>query len=784
MRAWKIVTAVGIILIVGYFLLPNVTSQDVEYSIIGAASVGLILLGVHLYTPKNRFAWFCIAAAGAFFTLGDDVYSFYSIILHLNVPFPSYADALYLSGYPFLFIGVLSLARSTNYFSQREDTADAAIVSLGVLAISWHFLMNTYFNNLTVSTFGLFVNMAYPVMDIALVFILFRTMFFRPSSSPSHRLLAAAMSVMFVADFTYDLLVSHGSYVTGNAVDGLFLFEYVLIAAAALHPSIGDRRYEMVPAKTADEQTKAGNRIRVPMLIATAFISPAILVIATSLQVSVNVIALGIICIIVFAIIFLRLSWLIQRIGAQSLRLTKNIQDLELLQLQRDELEANSRHQALHDPLTGLANRTLFEDRLLHAQEIANRSGGMSAVLLLDLDDFNGVNDTFGHTIGDQLLVGVARRLEGVTRSSDVLCRLGGDEFLYLAESITSVGESEDVAKRLLGEFLEPFVIDTVRLEQHVSIGITVFDADAPNRGNVLQEAEVALYQAKRARKGNYVVFSPDMQESAVGRFTLVQELRDALRVGDVSMYYQPILELGTSEVVGFEALMRWHHPQRGSVSPSVFIPLAEQSDLIINLGTFALREAATAANSWQPTGNRGRLPYVAVNFSAHQFHQPDIVSVIEDALHQTGLAPERLIIEITESAALLDVTETVKVIGELEKLGIGFALDDFGTGYSSLSYLVLLHPQIIKVDQSFVSPLHESARNDALLEEIISLGQRLGITVLAEGIETEGQFARLRQLGCELGQGFLFSPAVPADHVASLLERSLAVPGEPLSEN
>jgi multisubunit Na+/H+ antiporter MnhG subunit len=168
MRAWKIVTAVGIILIVGYFHLPNVTSQDVEYSIIGAASVGLILLGVHLYTPKNRFAWFCIAAAGAFFTLGDDVYSFYSIILHLNVPFPSYADALYLSGYPFLFIGVLSLARSTNYFSQREDTADAAIVSLGVLAISWHFLMNTYFNNLTVSTFGLFVNMAYPVMDIGL----------------------------------------------------------------------------------------------------------------------------------------------------------------------------------------------------------------------------------------------------------------------------------------------------------------------------------------------------------------------------------------------------------------------------------------------------------------------------------------------------------------------------------------------------------------------------------------------------------------------------------------
>ncbi|NNN08276.1 MAG: bifunctional diguanylate cyclase/phosphodiesterase [Acidimicrobiaceae bacterium] len=770
---WKIVLAGGSVLIVGYFFLPNANSQNVVYGFVGMASVGAILLGVHLNAPKNRVAWYCVVMAGVLFTLGDDVYSVYGRNLHLNVRFPSSADALYLAAYPFLFYGVLSLTRSVNDVSQREDTADAAIIALGGLSLSWQFLINNYFNGPTVSMFGSLVNSVYPVMDIALIFILFRALFFVKSSSPCQRLVAMAVSVMFVADFIYDLLVLHGSYATGNAVDGLFLLEYVLIAAAALHPSMSAPLYKIPRTNPVGQSGRFGSRIRAPFVIVAGFVAPSILVISSSLHESVNVVALGIICIIVFAIIFLRLSWLIQRIVAQSFQLSDNLRDLELLQLQREKLESNLSYQALHDPLTGLANRTLFEDRLEHAQERAIRAGEMGAVLLLDLDDFKGVNDAFGHLVGDQLLVSIASRLEGVTRSSDMICRPGGDEFLYLAEGIADVGEAEAVAKRLLNQFIEPFVINSVRFDQHVSIGITVFDADLTKDRNFVQEADVALYQAKSWRRGNHVVFSPTMQESAVNRFTLVQELRDALRVGDVSMHYQPIVEIGTSEIVGFEALMRWQHPQRGMVPPDVFIPLAEQSDLIIALGEFALREALTAAKSWPPSGRHARLPYVAVNFSAQQFHQPDVVGTIEDALRLVGIVPNRLVIEITESVALLDVSETVKVLGDLARLGIGIALDDFGTGYSSLSYLVMLHPQIIKIDRSFVSPSRESTTNDVLLEEIIKLGQRLGITLLAEGIETEGQLARLRELGCELGQGFLFSPAVPADHVTNLLVES-----------
>lgn len=775
-QAWKYITLGGTALSVGYFVLPNANSQTVDYTFLGTASVAFILIGVHLHHPKNRFGWYCVAAAGAFFTLGDDAYTVYSNVLHIDVPFPSYADALYLSGYPFLFLGVFSLTRGAGSSSQREDTADAAIVALGAVAISWHFLMNSYVHNSTLTTFGLLVNMAYPIMDVALVFIVFRTLLFRKSQSPSHRLLAAAMSVMFVADFTYDLLVLHGSYTSGNAVDGLFLLEYVLIAAAALHPSIADARFEAESISVEGERPVASDRLRMSILLFSGSIAPTILVVTSALGVSVSVVALGIIAVLVWAIIMLRLNWLVERMRTQSFRLVENFQELEASYLHREELEANLRYQALHDPLTGLANRALFEDRLLQAHERFLRSGGMGAVLLLGLDDFKGVNDTFGHLIGDQLLVGIAHRLEAVTRSSDTLCRLGGDEFLYLAEGLGSVSEAEDVARRLLNVLVDPFTVESVRLEQRVSIGLTICDATTSSERNSVQEADVALYEAKRERRGRYVVFAPSMKERAIGRFTLVQELRDALRAGEITMHYQPIVDLATREVVGLEALMRWFHAERGWVPPSLFIPLAEQSDLIIALGTFALRESIIAAKSWKPVGDHMNLPFVTVNFSAHQFHTPDIVTIIKDALHDGELEPERLIIEMTETAALLDIAETMKVVESLSELGVGIAIDDFGTGFSSLSYLVLLHPKIIKIDRTFVSPPHESARNDTLLAEIIKLGRGLNMTVLAEGIETQGQFVGLRQMGCELGQGFLFSRAVPADEVAELIRHPLGI--------
>jgi diguanylate cyclase (GGDEF)-like protein/PAS domain S-box-containing protein len=432
-------------------------------------------------------------------------------------------------------------------------------------------------------------------------------------------------------------------------------------------------------------------------------------------------------------------------------------------------------HQALHDPLTGLANRALFEDRLSQAYARIVRQGGFGAVLLLDLDDFKGVNDAYGHLVGDQLLVGIARRLELVTRSTDTLCRFGGDEFLYLAEELASPAEADDVANRLLEVLTEPFSFNGIDLEQHASIGIVVCDGTNTNPDECVQEAAVALYEAKHLRRGRHLVFNPSMRQEAVSRFSLVQEFHHSLQAGEISMHYQPIVDLTTTEVVGFESLMRWRHPEQGWIPPNVFIPLAEQSELILELGSFAMREAVAAASSWETTGAQTSRPYVTVNLSAHQFHDPGLISTIERELAASGLAPERLIIEITESVALLDATETMDTLSELNRIGIGIALDDFGTGYSSLSYIALLLPKIIKIDRSFVSPKQESIRNSTLLEAIVSLGRNLNTTVLGEGIETQQQFEHLRDLGCQLGQGYLFSPAVPASDVAMILNR---VPG------
>jgi Amt family ammonium transporter len=436
-------------------------------------------------------------------------------------------------------------------------------------------------------------------------------------------------------------------------------------------------------------------------------------------------------------------------------------------------LSAQLSHQALHDPLTGLANRALLDDRLSHAHARIVRQGGHGALLLLDLDDFKGVNDTYGHLVGDQLLEAVARRLEAVTRETDTLCRFGGDEFLYLAEGISGPAEAEMIAERFLRSLDEPFVVGDLSLKQRASLGIVVWDATHNEVSDVVRDADVALYEAKRLGKGRYFNYIPGMHHQAINRFSLVQELRQAVASHDLAMHYQPIVRLSTNEVVGFEALMRWNHAERGFVPPGVFIPLAEQSDLILELGAFALHESIVAAGEWGRAKGSLSEPYVTVNLSARQFHDPGLLASVKRELDECDLPADRLIIEITEGVALMEVADTLAMIEQLTDLGIGVALDDFGTGFSSLSYLALLNPMIIKIDQSFVRPIIETKHSDRLLETIVSLGHNLGMTMLAEGIETQHQLEGLRALHCSLGQGFLFSPAVPFDVAASMVGTS-----------
>ncbi|NNN19078.1 MAG: EAL domain-containing protein [Acidimicrobiaceae bacterium] len=420
-------------------------------------------------------------------------------------------------------------------------------------------------------------------------------------------------------------------------------------------------------------------------------------------------------------------------------------------------------YQVLHDFLTGLPNRVLFQDRLQRALDRAAHQGGRCALFLMNLDNFREVSNALGHHIGDQLLINLAHRLEKVARSSGTLCRFRSDEFIYLEEGLDDFTEIEEIAESLLGTLSEPFLLDGTAIEQTASIGVVMCDvADKADSDVVLQNVFTALYEAKRQGKARHVLFTPDMGERVSSHFKLAQDLTYAASRSQLSMHYQPIMNLTTNQVAGYEALMRWEHPELGSVPPDVFIPLSEESEQIFTLGEFALDEAASQAATWKAVEQHASLPYVAVNLSARQFHDPNLLTTIKKVLESKKLDPRRLVLEITETAILSDMDSAMRVTENLKRMNIRLALDDFGTGYSSFSYLARLQPDIIKIDRSFVSPVHASRYTERLLEAMVSLCRTLELTVIAEGVETQDQLVQLCNLGCQYGQGFLFSPAVP----------------------
>ena len=427
--------------------------------------------------------------------------------------------------------------------------------------------------------------------------------------------------------------------------------------------------------------------------------------------------------------------------------------------------------QALHDPLTGLANRAMFQDRISLALERTTRENSWMAIFLIDLDDFKDVNDTYGHQTGDELLVCVARRLERASRLGDTLCRFGGDEFLYLAEGLKNSKEAEMIAARLLGVFDEPFLLSDQSLTQAASVGLATC-LGGESCDHLLRGADNALYEAKRQNGGHYKVFQPKMHRHNSTRIRLVQDLQHAFDTDQLLLHYQPIVELSTGETTGVEALMRWNHPTHGWVSPEVFIPLAERSRLVFDLGTLAIRQAINEAASWHHPDAANQRPYVAVNLSPRQFHDPDLLRKIKEALDKDGFDPNQLVLEITEGAAFVDIDKAARVAQGLRNLGVALAIDDFGTGHSTLSYFTLLRPRILKIDRSFVERMQSSKGDQRLLTALIAIGDSLNASVVAEGIETKDQLEMLRSLGYKFGQGYLFSTPVPAVELRTIIEK------------
>jgi len=472
------------------------------------------------------------------------------------------------------------------------------------------------------------------------------------------------------------------------------------------------------------------------------------------------------------------LALLAVKAGAQDF-LFKGKLDRELLirsmqySIERKRYQEQLEHQANYDVLTGLPNRNLLQDRLKRAV-FAQRDARPIAVVFIDLDHFKFINDSLGHTQGDKLLAIIAERLASIVREGDTVARLGGDEFVLVLNDQNKEDVIFRAMQRVLNKVSEPMTIDGQELYITCSAGVSLYPADAPDVETLLKNADVAMYRAKEHGRNNFQFYTPEMNDLANERLALEHSLRRALERNELLLHYQPKVNLETGMIVGAEALLRWQHPEWGLIAPERFIPIAEETGLIVQIGAWVIRTACNQARLWQDAG----LPPVvmSVNLSARQFRQESFVKVVTQILHETGLKPEQLEMELTESMLMHNANAAISILAGLKSIGVRLSLDDFGTGYSSLSYLSRLPIDTLKIDRSFVQHIgdQDECDNGILAQAIISLGHSLNLTVIAEGVETGEQLQFLKAHQCDEVQGFYFCKPTVAGEFAKMLAESL----------
>jgi diguanylate cyclase (GGDEF)-like protein len=759
--------------------------SDITAPTLNAFATLALFLGAkrtYQYSKIPALGWGLLALAQAIYTLGDISWVVLELVFSIS-PFPSVADIFYSLYYPFFFAGILLLTTTRNRPDKwYKQALDMGIIMLASTLIMWNYLLGqTLISNSEAPLLTQILSVAYPVGDLmvigAIVLLWLRQV--DQSNGMGILYISASAVMMVVADSTFSFQFLVGTYISGQLVDLCWYISSLLMALAGTWQYLIAARRQNLPSsafliKSFDNLNGLTNFLPyvslfavLALLLQSCFYSFPM----PSWMITIGVIVIIVLILMHHVVVRLENQRLFKELDLALQQTRRQAQDLEFEIKERKRIEGQLLHDTSHDGLTGLPNRVLLLDRLEQVILYAKNHPDFRAyVLFLDIDNFNYVNDSLGHDAGDRLLILISQRLKNCLQSQDTLVRVGGDEFIILLEN----GERDTIlsmAHHILNQFTSPFNLNGQDTFITTSIGVALLDQtsyDTPF--DILRDADIALGQAKLAGKASIKMFHPELRKQARERYILENDLRHAIEQREFVLYYQPIISLDNNEMISFEALIRWKNPERGLIMPDKFIPLAEETGLVVEIGKWVLEEACRQIIRWQKQFPDKSYLSIHVNISGKQLKQPDFVDQLKQILSETAINPDCLKLEITESV-FVENQDISQIYTELRALGVHLEIDDFGTGYSSLSYLQHIPVDIIKIDRSFIAEINREGRAIELVRAMMGLAFGLGIRVIAEGIETREQLAMLKELKCNFGQGYLFSRPVDLQAAGEMIK-------------
>ena len=731
MLAWSYV-GLAVLLALLLVVLRSSPFAALPLAVVGVGSTALILVGRSRNHPSTRLPWTLYAASCSVFILGAVLRQ-----LLVGTDLAPLADAASLSGYGLVLAAFIAILRTRkNVRDGLHELLDGLIVVIATGAVAVvAFTLPTAMNG-DLSPFALLQGV-YPVIDVCVLFVILLLSWTSANRVTAYWFLAGATLATLTGDLGYAYIGTQGKLVGSPLLDLPFVFGFALLGAAALHPSMASL------TETQERPVQAWSPARLTLLVGALMLPPMVVL---SGHHSVAADWIGATCGAVVTLLLL-----VRAVGA-------------VRGYARSQV--GLRLQATRDALTGLANRPHLVERVDALIRRAESSGGHVDLLFLDMDGFKLVNDSWGHHVGDRVLVAATERLVALADPTDVLARIGGDEFVLARfVGVDSHNDGQILAANVIDAFRHPLTVSDTTLVTTVSLGMARSTFPATAEG-LLRDADTAMYRAKDAGRNRCIVFDSTMRDSVRARVETELALRHALDRDQLLLHYQPIVNIEDGSTRGVEALLRWAHPGKGMVSPLDFIPVAEETGLIVEIGAWVVSEAVRQLASWRAAGIRpdGHDLFMAVNVSARQLQEPALVEHVEAELRRHNVPPHLLVLELTESAMMADAQMSAVLLRQLRDLGVRLAVDDFGTGYSSLSHLRRFPVTEVKVDRSFVSRIEQDADDEEIVRAIVAMSFAMRMQVVAEGIETAGQRDLLHRLGVRLGQGWLFGRPVPAE--------------------